>query len=345
MKNCLSKNDLLVSVLIPFHNSANFMDSCLKSIINQTYKNIEIICLDDNSTDDTYNKLIAYQKCYNNIHVFKNDQNKRISYNRNKLISLAKGHYFIFIDSDDELNANAIEKLVASSNSGKTDIVTAKSWVVYTINNVKIKLPFFVISTLWRKSNNFLYVKKNICTSWMHLFKKEMWDKLNAKFLENVDFEDFGLIPYIFLNCNSMTLINDRLYQYKRRKNSLSDFNDKNEMNKIKNILRQINYLLSLFYNNNQLNDKEVLKSINGIIIVAIFAVFYLRKKILKNDKSKKQEIDKMIYQAMEQYKIEIKYSNTWWKSLSYFYDSTMLWFHFKKITLNKKYDLKKERF
>lgn len=333
-------NDFLVSVLIPFYNSAEYMHKSLESVLNQTYQNIEIICLDDNSTDNTYEKLLNYQKLHPKIKVYKNKRNRRVSFSRNRLISLSKGKYFIFVDSDDWLKENAIERLVESSNDGTTDIITCKSWVVVGNKKVKIQLPFIAVESIINKTDKFEFVEKNLCLCWMHLFRKEFWKNLNVKFLEDCDFEDFGLMPYIYLNSNSVNFINDRLYYYERRKYSVSHFDSKH-VYKIQCLLKQMNHSISLFYNSNQLNNRKVKRSLNGIMLVHIYAIFLIRSRLSLKDKDAVEKIDKEIYEALEKYKLYISYSGVWWKSIAYFYNSLILWFKFQKITTNKKKDLK----
>lgn len=334
-------NDFLVSILIPFYNSEKFMHISLDAAIKQTYKNIEIICLDDGSTDNTYQKLLEYQKQCPNIRVYKNEKNSRISYSRNRLISLAKGKYFFFLDSDDSITPNAIETLVNYSKNGKYDIVAGKSWLVFSYKKINIKLPFSVISSMINKENNYKYVKKNICLCWMNLFKKEFWDSLNVKFLENCDFEDFGLIPYVFLNCKSMFMCPKRLYYYKRRHESVSDFRLDKAAKKIKDMLRQFDYLVQLFFQNNQLTSKKIRRSLNGILLVNMYAILTMRQLMKFNKFEEIDEIDELIYHTLEKSKIKLKYSKTWWKSITYFYNSLTLWFEFKKIRLNKDMDAK----
>lgn len=334
--------NILVSILIPFYNSSNYMHISLESIFKQTYNNYEIICLDDGSTDNTYWKLLEYQKRYPKMKVYKNKKNSRLSYCRNKLISLANGDYFVFLDSDDYMSPDAIELLVNNSKKGFYDIVTAKTWVLINHKKLKTKtkVPFIAVSNTIENKNKYKYVKRNICTAWLHLIKKEYWNSLNVKFLENCDFEDFGLMPYVFLNCRSMNFINKRLYFYQRRPASLSDFSAETADRKIKDLLKQFNNLVSLFFNGNQLTEYRIRRSLNGIWIINLFAVFMMRFR-MKRCKKDISEIDKLIYETLEKNKIKLNYSKTWWKSLIYFYSSCCLFFEFKKIRKNKKKDLK----
>lgn len=116
-----------VSVIIPVYNSEKYLVKCLESIMSQTYENIEIICIDDGSTDSSCEILYSYQKKDFRIIVLK-QQNRFAGAARNAGIKAATGKYIIFVDSDDFLDTNAIEKIVASAEEKKTQIL------IYDIN-------------------------------------------------------------------------------------------------------------------------------------------------------------------------------------------------------------------
>lgn len=99
-----------VSFCLPCYNVGLYLNDCIKSIIEQPFNDIryEIICIDDCSCDDTYDVLIKLSKQYNHIIVYQNEQNKGVSYTRNRMIDLAKGKYIWFVDPDDMLIHGAV---------------------------------------------------------------------------------------------------------------------------------------------------------------------------------------------------------------------------------------------
>lgn len=101
-------NNILVSVVIPCYNVEQFVRECVVSVINQTYENIEIICIDNNSSDRTWQELIQLQKEYSNI-VIEKELKAGACAARNKGLSLAKGEWIQFLDADDLLLPNKIE--------------------------------------------------------------------------------------------------------------------------------------------------------------------------------------------------------------------------------------------
>lgn len=115
-------NNIKVSIIIPAFNSAKWIEKCLKSISKRD--DIEIICIDDGSTDDTFNlisKIFAKSK-ENNILLHYN-KNKGVSYARNKGIDKAKGEYILMLDSDDYLDSKVFNEIVDNYLTGEYDMV------------------------------------------------------------------------------------------------------------------------------------------------------------------------------------------------------------------------------
>lgn len=114
-----------VSFIVPVHNSDKFLKKCLESILAQTYKNFEIICIDDCSTDDSLKILHEFQKSFPEmIKVSSNKSNLGAGQSRGKGVALAKGDFIMFIDSDDYIAEDYLETYVAAHNRDRTaDII------------------------------------------------------------------------------------------------------------------------------------------------------------------------------------------------------------------------------
>ncbi len=111
-----------ISVIIPIYNSEKYLSECLESIINQTFKDIEIICINDGSKDNSLNILNEYLKKDNRI-IIVNQKNSGVSSARNKGIRLSTGDFISFIDSDDYLDLNVYEKCVQRIIRDNSDII------------------------------------------------------------------------------------------------------------------------------------------------------------------------------------------------------------------------------
>lgn len=113
----------LVSIIVPVYNVAHYLSACLESLLAQTYTAIEILCIDDASTDVSREILRQYEGAHENIHVLWNAVNQGLSYTRNRGIRAAGGRYLCFVDSDDALEPQAIAHLVKEADAGQTDLV------------------------------------------------------------------------------------------------------------------------------------------------------------------------------------------------------------------------------
>lgn len=161
----------MVSVIIPVYNGAEFLEGCLRSVMNQTYRDIEIIVIDDGSTDESYEICQNLQREDPRIRLF-TQPNSGVSVARNKGIQEASGQYIMFVDADDFLVDNGIAAIVNSASTGedfvigsyqsfrgKYEATTMLENAVYTIDEIKLKFDSFdrLINTPWAK----LY-KRNI---------------------------------------------------------------------------------------------------------------------------------------------------------------------------------------
>ena len=124
--------DVLVSIVVPVYNAKDYLEACLDSIINQTYKNIEIILIDDGSNDGSGDVLDVYAQKDKRIKVVHNT-NHGVSYTRNYGISIATGSKILFIDSDDIVDLDYVKKLVEPLQSDDYDLV------ICGINDVNVK--------------------------------------------------------------------------------------------------------------------------------------------------------------------------------------------------------------
>ena len=115
-------NSELVSIIIPVFNSCDFLPECLESIIHQTHKNIEIICIDDGSTDSSQKILLDYAKSDNRIKLLF-EKNSGQSFARNNGLSNSSGDYIMFVDSDDWIDNKCIENMLEIALKDECEIV------------------------------------------------------------------------------------------------------------------------------------------------------------------------------------------------------------------------------
>ena len=128
-------NDVLVTIAIPFYNSAKYLSYAIKSVVNQSYKNWELLLMDDGSTDDSCNIANAFAVNDKRIRVYSDGKNKGLAARLNETISLAKGNYYVRMDADDVMDCCRLEKQVHYLKINTNVDVVGTSAVIIGENN------------------------------------------------------------------------------------------------------------------------------------------------------------------------------------------------------------------
>ena len=111
----------LISVIVPIYNAEQYIDRCLKSILKQTYSNLEVLLIDDGSSDGSSSICKQYELSDNRVHYY-HQHNSGVSAARNKGLDIAKGEYIGFCDADDWIESDMYEVLYSMINSSQSDI-------------------------------------------------------------------------------------------------------------------------------------------------------------------------------------------------------------------------------
>ena len=165
-----------ISIIVPIYNAERYINKCLNSIVKQTKKELEIILINDGSTDNTEKIIKTYKD--KRIKYFKND-NHGIGYSRNFGIEKATSKYIMFLDSDDYLKINACEELFKKAEKDNLDIVISDFYKVVNRNIEEIKLPNFENSSL--KDNPDIITE--FLNPWAKLYNREMLIKNKIKLI------------------------------------------------------------------------------------------------------------------------------------------------------------------
>jgi glycosyltransferase involved in cell wall biosynthesis len=204
-----------VSIIIPVYNKEKYLKDCLDSVTNQTLSEIEIICIDDGSTDKSLDILEEYKRKDDRIKVY-SYSNHGPGFARNKGLNKAHGEYIAFIDADDWIENSTLECLYSAAKKDNSDLVLFNALEHYT-NKTKERSYYshdIEKSFNWRQypdivMNNYLIV----CTK---LHKKELIDKHDIKFSERELFEDVYFHISSIIYAESITYVNKILYHYIR---------------------------------------------------------------------------------------------------------------------------------
>lgn len=245
-----------ISIIVPIYNVEKYLERCISSLINQTYKNIEIILVNDGSTD---NSLIICEK-YKDIDsriILVNKENGGLSDARNKGLLKVTGEYILFVDSDDYIEKDTCMKFIKILTSVSPDIVVGNG---FRVENNKMEL----IKTLNSKKLNLSgkeYLKRELKNNsmkmmvWLNLYKKQFLLENNLYFKKGIFHEDEEFMPRVFLKAKNVLITDFIFYYYVIRENSITTKRD--QVSNLEHMYR-ICLDLNLIYDN--IEDSELRK-------------------------------------------------------------------------------------
>ena len=215
------KNDIAVSIIIPVYNNEKFLKKCLESVINQSIENIEIICIDDGSTDNSLKILKKYESQDKRIKII-SQMNSGAAIARNKGIDLANGEYILFLDSDDWLELNALEKLLNNVISNDSDLVLFNAVEHKDDGVLKNRIYMDVNSS--EDYNNFTFnykfnkkfVMNGYLVIWSKFYKTSFLTENNLTFTNHPIFNDIQFHIKSMLLAKKISYCPDILYNYLR---------------------------------------------------------------------------------------------------------------------------------
>ena len=179
-------NVITVSIVIPIYNAEKYLDCCLKSIVTQSYPYLEIVCVNDGSTDNSVNIINEYAQKDNRF-VVVNQSNKGLSSARNEGTKKASGSYIMYVDADDFIEVNAVEVMLKNILTYKTDFVIESIWNYNdkTQRRVDKEDRYFTLSWMGAGFNN-RAIKTEELYPYLYNLPVMAWGKLyDAKFLKN----------------------------------------------------------------------------------------------------------------------------------------------------------------
>lgn len=280
----------LVSIIVPVYNVAYCLETCLDSIVNQTYKNIEIILIDDGSEDNSGEICEKYAMLDKRIKVLHN-LNCGVSHSRNIGIKYSKGEYIVFIDSDDKVDKNYILYLLEPVKNRDYDLVICNLINVYKKNN-RIKAIRVIIDKKLTGNikEDYFSLKEILPFSVLKLFKTEIIKDNSIFFKENFNLSEDELFIYDYLkHVKKYKFINEYLYYYIHRyNNSLSNnITLKNFNNYIKKLYIEKEFFKEMkIYNGNIILTDHAINQIGRFLLLEnhsnSYSDFKKRIKLIK---------------------------------------------------------------
>lgn len=267
-----------ISVIIPVYNSSTYLRKCLDSVVNQTLKDIEIIVINDGSTDDSKNIIEEYSCKYKNI-IFIDQENKGIGKTRNIGIKKATGEYITFVDSDDYIKENMLEEYYKYAKKHNFDLVIGS--YIKKINNKEIIFENNKFKTGNVKTTpQILYLIEY--GPWAKLYKREMLINNNIYFDEKRKYEDMPFVSKALLKSKLIGQITEPYYYYIIHNNSETTTMDKRVFD-ILDILKEIkDYYKREYYLRDELD----------YVIINKVTTYMLQQRVQKDNKLRIEFID-----------------------------------------------------
>lgn len=283
-----------ISVIIPVYNVQDYLCQCLDSVVNQTFENIEIICVNDGSTDNSLEILNRYAEYDKRITII-NQKNKGLSKARNIGIKLATGKYIYFLDSDDFIDINAFEKLYTIAELDKLDFISFNYNTICSSDNLK---EFYINKKNREReiyydniySGDTMFEKLIVDCSyqsqvWLLFINRIFLLKSNIEFKECILHEDILFTFKVFFSSQKAMQIDNKFYTRRIREDSI--------MTTKKNFNHYYGYLLSYNALNDFVNDKNYSLQTNKSIIIYFNDILEQMYRIFKQlDDCEKNKIN-----------------------------------------------------
>lgn len=244
-----------VSVLVPVYNVEAYLPKCLDSLIGQTLREIEIICIDDGSTDRSGEILDEYAEKDKRIHVV-HQENGGLAFARNKALDLVKTEYLTFVDSDDYIDVRMLEKMLQIIQEKQADICICNCFLpdsgYRSVSQYKFNMRDEVITGY--QALKYMNLPKSWpwVTAWNKLYRTELF--LNLRYPDGVQHEDQFLAHYVFSRAKNVVSISDTFYYLQYRENSITNS---------KYTIHQLDYMDAL-YDRIQFYQKNGFKKLYG---------------------------------------------------------------------------------
>lgn len=218
------KNEV-ISIIVPVYNAEKYLRKCLDSIFDQSHQDLEVICINDGSTDQSESILLEYKNKYQNKMMVKTIPNGGQANARNVGIDLATGTFVCFVDSDDYLDKRMLEKLYKNIHENESDlaicdmerIFEGKVSLLERFFKYDINLNFIGATTIYEHPDIICYLMN---APFAKLIRKEFLNVNRIKFVKGYIYEDLVFVHEILSSNPVISMVNEKLYKYIVRDNS-----------------------------------------------------------------------------------------------------------------------------
>ena len=224
-----------VSIVVPIYNVEKYLAQCLESLVNQTFKDIEILAINDGSTDQSQRIVDEYVKKYDFVKSYVKE-NGGLSDARNFGMKKVTGKYIAFIDSDDLIEENAIELMYNKAEKDELDIVISDMEEFYEDGRRNIKKE--IDTTINNIQKAYMIAMPGFCN---RLFRLEYFKKIKFEFIKGIYYEDLAIQPIVAVQTDKIGYIDKPLYKYRIRAGSIMKQQKKTD--KLLDIFKVFDYI------------------------------------------------------------------------------------------------------
>lgn len=205
----------VISIIVPVYNGAAYLPRCLNSLVKQTEQNIEIVVVNDGSTDDTQAVIDRFQQEYPEKIIGLRQENKGVSAARNLGLSVARGEFIGFADADDKVSLRFCEHMLWNIRQTGADLAECGRIDLLTRDGVIKERPVPSCKEHVIDMTKKIFINKGSLFVWDKLFRKSIIDKISLRFNENIRYAEDALflVEYKF-NCRTISFVHKNLYYY-----------------------------------------------------------------------------------------------------------------------------------
>lgn len=275
----------MISVIIPIYNVEKYLRQCLESVINQNYKEYEVILVNDGSTDSSKNIAIEFCKKYSNIK-FIDKANGGLSSARNAGLEVANGEYIVFIDSDDYIRSDYLEKLYQSISQNDSDISICNLVKVYEkkgeeeegnldVNCIKCYSNVDVLKMIFEG--------KIFCYAWDKIYKKSLFIENNIRYPEGRLYEDIFTTIRLISYSRKIKFVNEPLYFYRIRKGNITSIKSDKAIKDYNYAIKKVNEFFDIHTNirsniENEIINFNMLYTLSSLDMLATYCNYNKRE-------------------------------------------------------------------
>lgn len=214
--------DVTISVIVPVYNALTTLPCCLKSLDRQTYRKLELLFVDDCSTDESLRILLSYaaQQLDRNftVRVLRHEENRGVAAARNTALEHATGDYIYYVDADDFIEPDTLERLVNEAESNDWDIVGHEWYLTFVSSERYMKQPAYTTSGEALRNMMCGTMRWNL---WLFLVRRSLYMENNIRFIKGMNMgEDMMVMMKLFVCAKKAGMLHHPFYHYRQSNTS-----------------------------------------------------------------------------------------------------------------------------